>query len=72
MNMHTETPDNINVVSFRAKTLDAELERINRLTGLYFERMPTSLVNDDPVFSQTEFEETEDLISRAMGLWKEG
>ena len=70
--METGSNANVKVVSFRAKTLDAELERINRLTGLYFERMPCSLVNENPVFMKSDFEETEDLISRAMGLWKEG
>jgi len=59
-----------NVVSLRAKTREKELERLKRITGLSFEQLPNSLIQelDGLELAQGDGEE---LILRALNLWNE-
>ena len=56
-----------NVLTLRAKDPRQELERLNRITGLYFDQMPDSLIGDEAL--QLAVEDGEELIHRAMFLW---
>ena len=66
--MHTSKNDaTCRVVKFRAASAQQELERLNRLTGLAFHTLPTSLINKDENWGEF----AEDLIECAISIWAE-
>lgn len=58
------------VVLLRARNSETEIERLNRLTGLSFDTLPTSLI-DNKEGLQLAQEDGEELIYRALYLWAE-
>ena len=57
------------VVSLRARG-ENEIERMNRLTGLSFDTLPTSLINSAEGLQLAQ-DDGEELIYRALYLWAE-
>jgi hypothetical protein len=64
--MNTRESTDKNIVHLCAKTRDSELQRINRLTGLCFESVPTSLLNQPEEWRGF----TESLCDEAMSVWR--
>lgn len=59
--------ENSKVATLRTKHERAELQRINRLTGLVFESVPVSLLSLQEENSSL----AESLLNEALNLWKE-
>lgn len=58
------------IIPLRARHEQHELERINRVTGLDFDAVPTSLI-DKPGGLQLTQDDGEELIYRALYLWSD-
>lgn len=58
------------ITPLRARNEKNELERINRVTGLDFDAVPVSLI-DQPGGLQLTQDDGEELIYRALYLWSD-
>lgn len=59
-----------NLITLQAKTQQAELERLQRVTGLPFDQLPSSLIKKLGGLELAK-EDGEELIFRALHLWDE-
>lgn len=67
MNNEGNTPVILNI---RARSQEQELVRLNRLTGLTFDSVPTALIGKVGGLELAQ-EDGEELIFRALYLWDE-
>jgi hypothetical protein len=65
-----DTDNKPSILTMRARNNGAELERLNRLTGLTFDCVPTALIGKKGGLELAQ-EDGEELIYRALYLWNE-
>jgi len=66
----SERENTPNTLSIRARSDAEELARLNRITGLTFDCIPTALIGKKGGLELAQ-EEGEELIYRALYLWNE-
>lgn len=66
----TENDNKLSVLTMRARDNVAELARLNRVTGLTFDCVPTALIDKKGGLELAQ-EDGEELIFRALYLWNE-
>jgi hypothetical protein len=62
--------NNSSIVIMQARSGEAELARLNRITGLAFDCMPAALIDQKGGLELAQ-EDGEELIYRALYLWNE-
>lgn len=62
--------NNPSILMMRARNNDAELARLNRITGLTFDCVPAALIGKKGGLELAQ-EDGEELIYRALYLWNE-
>jgi hypothetical protein len=67
MNEHDKNPS---ILTLQARTSAAELARLNRVTGLTFDVIPTALIGKKGGLELAQ-DDGEELIYRALYLWNE-
>ena len=66
----SENDSNPSILTMRARGNAAELTRLNRITGLTFDCVPTALIGKKGGLELAQ-EDGEELIYRALYLWNE-
>lgn len=69
-NNEDKPPAPSTITPLRARNEQNELERINRVTGLDFDAVPTSLISKPGGLQLTQ-DDGEELIYRALYLWSD-
>jgi hypothetical protein len=66
----SENDNKPSILTMRSRSNTAELDRLNRITGLTFDCIPTALIDKKGGLELTQ-EDGEELIYRALYLWNE-